>query len=357
MKIQFSIISAIILVSAIFAITGFAYSADLYPPNGSLATPTAAPSKTPTVTPQAALATASAAPSTVPGFSLAKPFSQEDLSLLTGNIQRPNGLAWFDNKIYTSCSGDWTVYEIDTVTGTTAQYIYGVKNSHSMYVTSDGDRATLWIPDFQSNNLTHIIKGNSEIVASNLKGPWGIAPLSADKFAITNLLGNNLISVTASGETKELILNLRSPAGIAINGDYLYVANSGSARRAIEWYNLSDIEKSEAALDSSDKSLNTSLVTGLQNVTNLALGADGYLYFSYALGTRGVVGRIDPNICREQGGCGNDQVEIVLYSELAAPLAGLTISPDMRMYIHSIFSPDIYWLQLDQNAATSTPSP
>src|ERR1041384_7871533 len=36
-------------------------------------------------------------------------FTQADLSLLTGNIQRPNGLVWHDGKIYAACSGDWTV--------------------------------------------------------------------------------------------------------------------------------------------------------------------------------------------------------------------------------------------------------
>jgi hypothetical protein len=31
---------------------------------------------------------------------------------------------------------------------------------------------------------------------------------------------------------------------------------------------------------------------------------------------------------------------------LAAPLAGMTLSPDMHLYIHSIFSPEIYWVDL-----------
>ena len=88
------------------------------------------------------------------------------------------------------------------------------------------------------------------------------------------------------------------------------------------------------------------LVTGLQNTTGVVMAPDGYLYFAYSLGTRGVVGRVNPNECRENG-CTNDQVDIVIFTELAAPLAGLTISPDMRLYVHTIFSPDIYWVQLD----------
>jgi hypothetical protein len=92
------------------------------------------------------------------------------------------------------------------------------------------------------------------------------------------------------------------------------------------------------------------LVSGLQNTTGLVLGPDGYLYFAYALGTRGVVGRVDPDVCRERGGCSNTDVEIVVFTELAAPLAGLTISPDMRLFVHTMFSPDIYWVQLSTAA-------
>jgi hypothetical protein len=84
----------------------------------------------------------------------------------------------------------------------------------------------------------------------------------------------------------------------------------------------------------------------VQNVTGLALGNDGLLYFAYSLGTRGVVGRVDANACAEAGGCENADVEIVVFTELAAPLAGLTISPDNRLYVHTMFQPEIYWVQL-----------
>jgi hypothetical protein len=71
------------------------------------------------------------------------------------------------------------------------------------------------------------------------------------------------------------------------------------------------------------------------------------LYFAYALGTRGVVGRVDPEFCMENGGCSNDQVEVVLFTELAAPLAGLTFSDDMRLFVHTIYRPEIYWVQIE----------
>ncbi|MEL7236828.1 MAG: hypothetical protein AAGK74_20155, partial [Chloroflexota bacterium] len=91
-----------------------------------------------------------------------------------------------------------------------------------------------------------------------------------------------------------------------------------------------------------------------QNPTGLTMGPDGLLYVSYALGTRGVIGRVDPVMCRENGGCTNNEVEIVVYTDLAAPLAGLAISPDMRLYTHTIFSPDIYFADLGTDERTTT---
>lgn len=88
-----------------------------------------------------------------------------------------------------------------------------------------------------------------------------------------------------------------------------------------------------------------SLVAGLQNVSNLVLGPDGYLYFTYALGSRGMVGRVWPEDCQD-GGCSNKQVEIVVSTEMEAPLAGLTILPDLSMYLHTIYRPEIYQVDL-----------
>ena len=68
-----------------------------------------------------------------------------------------------------------------------------------------------------------------------------------------------------------------------------------------------------------------------------------------------MVGRVQPEKCSEQGGCSNEDVELVLYSDLEAPLAGLTISPDMRLFVHSLFSPDIYWAQLPEASEAQDP--
>ncbi|MBC7871351.1 MAG: hypothetical protein H7Y09_10980, partial [Chitinophagaceae bacterium] len=157
---------------------------------------------------------------------------------------------------------------------------------------------------------------------------------------ITNLSGNNIMFIGRDGQSRIVMDELRSPTGIAVDSNYVYVANNGSSRRSIEW-----IDKN--ALLQGDNSLALPLVSGLQSTTGITLAADGYLYFTYALGTRGVVGRVDPEVCRD-GGCTNDQIEIVLYTDLLAPLAGLTISPDMRLFVHTIFRPEIYWVQLEQ---------
>jgi hypothetical protein len=284
-----------------------------------------------------------------------KPFvpkTQSDLSIVTGNIQRPNGIAWYENKLYTVCSGDWTLYAIDPASGNTTQYIYGIKNAHTLYAATKDDKLSLWIPDFQSNALVNIYEGVASTVASNLQGPWGITNIDAQTFGVTNLSGNSVTLITDTGDIKEVISKLRSPTGITSDDKYVYVANTGSTRRAIEWFDKSSVLKAETSIDSSDAAM--PLVSGLQNITDLSLGSDDLLYFSYSLGTRGVVGRVDPEICRKNGGCTSDAVEIVLYTELPSPLAGLTITPDMKLYIHSIFSPEIYWVQLEANTQATT---
>jgi hypothetical protein len=276
--------------------------------------------------------------------------TQADLSVLTGNVQRPNGITWHDGKLYTSCSGDWTVYQLDDTSGETVTYIYGIRNAHSLYAENgENGELTLWVPDFQSNTVNQVTRNGVRGVASHLNGPWGIAYLDQEAFVVSNLLGNNVTLISRDGESTEIISGLMSPTGLVTDSDTLYVANNGSTRRAIEWYDTPQTANLETPEASSDDN-NHVLVSGLQNATGLALAGDGYLYFAYSLGTRGVVGRVDPEMCRANGGCTHDQVEIVVLTELAAPLAGLTISPEMRLYIHTMFSPDIYWVQLNESS-------
>ncbi len=341
-------IAKIIQITLLFAITVI--------PNHVLTaqgqtTPTPAPSKTPVTT-----TTQETEEPTVPDTSTVEsggitPKTQADLQILTGNVQRPNGFVWHAGKLYTACTGDWTLYEIDAETGTTAQYIYGVKNAHTMLATPENDELSLWVPDFQSNNVVKLSnRGTPQIIATDIQSPWGITPLNDETVGVTSLADNTFIRITPTGETTNLITGLRSPTGVASNDKFIYVANTGSSRRAIEWYDKEVILNREEPLDSSRDTTHT-LVSGIQNVTNITLASDGYLYFAYSLGTRGVVGRVQPQICQEKGGCDSTEVEIVVYTELAAPLAGVTISPDMKLYIHSMFSPDIYWIQLENSEA------
>jgi hypothetical protein len=250
---------------------------------------------------------------------------------------------WFNNRLYAACNGDSTVYELDDRSGATRTYIFGVRNAHTLYAEQGANgEITLWVPDFQANRLLRIDRNGVEPINTDLAGAWGIEYLNESEFLVTNLQANNVAVVNRNGEAREILSGLRSPTGIVADDDHIYVANTGSARRAIEW-----ISKSEIIGASEDnKPEPRTFVTGLQNTTGMVLAEDGYLYFAYSLGTRGVIGRVNPEVCRANGGCSNDQVEIVIYTELAAPLAGLTISPDMRLFVHTIFSPDIYWVQI-----------
>ncbi len=297
---------------------------------------TPAPSKTPTLA------------ATIVGQSTPeahfKPLSQSDLTSLTGNVQRPNGLAWFKGKLYTACSGDGTVYEIDDTTGDTRTVIYGVRNAQTLYVEEDArQNLTLWVPDYAANTLSKVTHSGVEPVVRDLHGPWGIAYVDDQHFMITNLLANTLDLVSRDGDDQVLLDTLNAPMGIVHDDQTLYVVNYGSTRRSVEWYDY------QALLNGKTDQTPTNhvLVSGLQNATGIQLGADGKLYFAYALGNRGLVGRVDPQVCRENGGCTNDQVEIVLYSDLATPLAGLTLTPDMRLFVHTMFVPDLYWAKIN----------
>lgn len=297
------------------------------------------PTKTPTTQPTQAV---TAEPTTVVSQTEDESFLQADLSILSGNVQRPNGMFWHNGMVYTSCNGDWTIYEINGETGATTTYIYGVRNAHQLHAETVEGSLQLWIPDFQTNELILISQRSIQKIAGDLQGPWGIITYDED-FLVTNLLANNLVKITREGNVEIIVESLRSPTGVAVHEDFVYVANNGSARRAIEWFELS---QGDGAINAADETANHSLVSGLQNVTGIVLGSDEKLYFSYALGTRGVVGRVDPALCREQGGCTHEEVEIVVYTDLASPIAGLTLSPDLRLYLHTIFSPDIYYIDL-----------
>ncbi|MEL6148204.1 MAG: hypothetical protein AAFU54_22110 [Chloroflexota bacterium] len=310
------------------------------------------PTKTPSPTPPASTTENTAPRQSVQSAPLEEPFIQADLNILSGNVQRPNGLFWHNGKVYASCNGDWTLYEIDAETGATITYLWGIRNAHTLYVEDDATGVGLWVPDFQTNQLVHVVQRTMQTVATGLNGPWGIAPLD-DRFLITNLLGNNIVSVTRDGAIEEVVGGLRSPAGLVVVDDAVYVANNGSARRAIEWIDRDSLSGSDV-INASAVITPQPLVSGLQNPTGLTMGPDGLLYVSYALGTRGVIGRVDPVMCRENGGCTNNEVEIVVYTDLAAPLAGLAISPDMRLYTHTIFSPDIYFADLGTDERTTT---
>ena len=166
-------------------------------------------------------------------------FEQDDLKILYGNVQRPNGMTWHNDKLYVACSGDWTIYEINVEEGTTKTYIFGVQNANSLYAETDSEGITqLWVPDFVTNKLLNIHPRRvpTIIVERGLSGSWGIAYQDEDRFLISNLLSDTIISVSRFGEVETLVQRLRSPTGLVLDGGALYVANTGSVRRSIEWY-------------------------------------------------------------------------------------------------------------------------
>ena len=303
-------------------------------------TPTPAPSKTPSEDETSSTETPEATEEI--NTTQFEPLTQSDLNVLVGNVLRPNGAIWYNDNLYLACTGDSTLYEVDDVSGDTRTYIFGVQNAHAMYIEEIGENEiNVWVPDYDSNALLRVNRaGAPQQVATELDNPWGISYLDENQFLVTNIGNDTLVLVNRDGTVTPILDELRSPTGIAVDNDYVYFANNGSARRSIEWLSVEDI------VDETIQPIPQTLVSGLQNTTNIVMAEDGYLYFAYALGTRGVVGRIDPELCLD-GGCTNDQVEVVVYTELAAPLAGLTISSDMRLFIHTIFRPEIYWLQLD----------
>ncbi len=269
-----------------------------------------------------------------------EPLLQGDLQVITGNVQRPNGIFWYEDFLYTGCAGDFTIYKIDDRTGVTSTYISGIQNTHSLYVA---EGPIIWAADFQRNALVSIDLSRSPArldVADDLASPWGLASDGDGMFYLSQFRTDDIIRVSADGDVETIANGFRNPSGIVLDGDIIYVGNNGSARRAIEWFEITNAIKSADDMQS--------LVSGLQNVTNLVLGPDNLLYFAYSLGTRGIVGRVDPNFCRDKEGCTNVDVEIVLWSELSAPLAGLTITPDMRLFVHTMFGSEIYWVQLPQ---------
>ncbi len=304
-------------------------------------TQTPVPTLDPTFT---APTNATSAPAT-PSEPISLPLDQSDLTVLTGNVQRPNGIAWLDGMLYVACSGDWTLYEIQADDGRTITYAGGLRDAHALYAESGSNGlAVIWAADFRLNSFVRSTRGQSTTVAEGdaFNGPWGMTFLTENEFLVTNLLGDTLVAVARTGETRPILEDLASPTGIVLYRDYLFIANNGSTRRAVEWYPSAGARADATPAEREG----ATLISGLSSATGLAMDDQGMLYVAYSLGTRGVVGRVNPLECIADGGCTGDDVEVVLYSELASPLAGLTISPDRRMFIHTMFAPDIYWAQL-----------
>lgn len=269
--------------------------------------------------------------------NLENPFLQDDLELIVGNVQRPNGLAWHDGNLYTICNGDWTIYKIEDLTGDTVTFVFGTRDGNTLLVEDTAAGFDILVPDAEYGAVWKVDQSRSAParLTTSVEAPWGIARLDATRLLVTDARQGSIIELSDSGVQREIQSQLRAPTGIATNEGAVYFANGGSARRGIEYFEL------EASGGYSEIK---PLVGGLQNTSNILMGSDGKLYFAYALGTRGVVGRVDPALCHESG-CANSDIEMVVFSDIPAPLA-ITLSDDLRLFLHSRYRPEIYWLQL-----------
>jgi hypothetical protein len=268
-------------------------------------------------------------------------FTQDDLHEFGGDVARPNGMVWYNGKIYVLCSGDHTIYELLGTTGMTETYIYGVQDAFTIYAeeNADGD-LDLWVPDYATGKLVRVTKDEVQTVAEGLDGPWGLIPLDMDTFLISVRILGTIETVSRTGERTEILDGLSLPTGLALDRGYLYVANSGDPDRSIEWYEYAagDERASEGGV----------LIEGLGGVMNVQMGPDGLLYFAYSENGLGMVGRVDASTCRFNGGCTAEDVERVVETDLPAPLAGVVFSPDGRLFLHERYSPQLYTVTISE---------
>ena len=196
---------------------------------------------------------------------LESPFLQADLELMVGNVQRPNGIVWFNDAIYTVCNGDWTIYKIDDRSGDTVTFVFGVRNGSNLIAEETESGFDLWVPDAETGNLWKVDERRAApiSVAADLAAPWGIARLDDESFLISDTRSNSILQVPTAGEPRTAVNGLRAPTGIARQGSLFYVANGGSARRGIEYFEL-DADGEFTDLQP--------LVSGLQNTSNIAIG-------------------------------------------------------------------------------------
>lgn len=269
-----------------------------------------------------------------------QPFTQADLTEFTGGVARPNGMVWLNDNIYVVCTGDQTIYKLYGTSGATDTYIFGVQDAHALYAEErENQEVNLWVPDYRAGSLLRVTATSVDEITSGMFGVWGIAYLDPTTFLISNRVSGAIELITREGERVRVIEGLSRPTGLDHDGEYLYVANSGNPDRAIEWFPLPTAPDSETV----DQQV---LVSGPVAVMGLLLGPDDNLYFTYEEDGAGVIGRVDPEECRANGGCTRDDVERVVVTDLEAPLAGLTFSSDGRLFFHERYGPALYWVQV-----------
>ena len=147
---------------------------------------------------------------------LESPFLQSDLELLVGNVQRPNGIVWYDDALYTVCNGDWTIYRIDVLSGETVTFVFGVRNGNNLIAETTESGFDLWVPDPDTGTLWKLDQRREAPVgvATELGAPWGITRLDDERFLLTDTRSNSILAMAAAGERETVHSQLRAPTGI-----------------------------------------------------------------------------------------------------------------------------------------------
>jgi len=268
------------------------------------------------------------------------PMPVDQIRYLTGDVAKPNGIGWYGNNLYVVCAGDGTVYELDDQTGFTNTYIYGVKDAFSIYPEKGRDgNLYLWVPDAGARSIVRVSPSEVETIVSGTGEPRSLIPYDVNTFLVSGLRANTVEQVSRDGERITWITGLEDPTALVLHREYLYVSNMSNVDRAIEWYTLADIR--------ADNPEPSPLLRGIEGITGMQLYSDGYLYFTYEQDGRGLVGRIQPDVCRDANGYSADQVEVVVAPRLTSPLAGLMITPDGRMFFHELYGNVLNWVQLE----------
>jgi len=178
-------------------------------------------------------------------------------------------------------------------------------------------------------------------VARDLHGPWGLAYVDEEHFLLTNLLSNTVNLLSRDGDNQVLLDGLSAPMGLVHDEETVYVANYGSTRRSIEWYDY------DAVLDGSADARRSRSCAGqrLAERDRLAAWQRRQALLCLRASNRGMIGRVDPQIC------GRTAVAVTINRDRAlqrprGAAGGLNAHAGHAAVRHTMFQTDLYWADI-----------